>query len=77
MLSLRAIPGMVVIRPADANEMAEAYRYRHAAASIGPPRSICSRQPLPIVDRTKFAPAARPGEGRLRAGRRRRTASPT
>jgi transketolase len=57
MLSLRAIPGMVVIRPADANEMAEAYRcilqLQHRPAAL-----ICSRQNLPIVDRTQLAPAA-------------------
>jgi transketolase len=57
LVSLRAIPGMVVIRPADANEMSEAYRcilqLQHRPAAL-----ICSRQPLPIVDRTKFAPAA-------------------
>ncbi|HEX5328129.1 MAG TPA: transketolase C-terminal domain-containing protein, partial [Acetobacteraceae bacterium] len=56
-VSLRAIPGMVVIRPADANEMAEAYRtvlqFTNRPAAL-----ICSRQPLPIVDRTKFAPAS-------------------
>ena len=57
LVSLRAIPGLVVIRPADANEMSEAYRcilqLQHRPAAL-----ICSRQPLPIVDRTKFAPAA-------------------
>ena len=57
LVSLRAIPGMVVIRPADANEMSEAYRcilqLQHRPTAL-----ICSRQPLPIVDRTKFAPAA-------------------
>jgi transketolase len=57
LVSLRAIPGMVVIRPADANEMTEAYRcilqLQHRPAAL-----ICSRQALPIVDRTKFAPAA-------------------
>ena len=57
LLSLRAIPGMVVIRPADANEMAEAYRVvmqlQHRPAAI-----ICSRQALPTVDRSRFAPAA-------------------
>jgi transketolase len=56
-LSLRAIPGMIVIRPADANEMSEAYRYvmhlQHRPTAL-----ICSRQALPTVDRTKFAPAA-------------------
>jgi transketolase len=57
LVSLRAIPGMVVIRPADANEMSEAFRcilqLRHRPAAL-----ICSRQPLPIVDRAQFAPAA-------------------
>ena len=57
LLSLRAIPGMVVIRPADANEVTEAWRVilqlkqRPAALAL-------SRQPLPTVDREKFAPAA-------------------
>src|SRR6185312_1976045 len=56
-LSLRAIPGMVVIRPADANEMAEAYR---VVLQLGnrPAALICSRQALPIVDRTQFAAAS-------------------
>ena len=57
MLSLRAIPGMVVIRPMDANETVEAYRVvmqlRRRPAAI-----VCSRQPLPTVDRTRFASAA-------------------
>ena len=46
LISLRAIPGMVVLRPADANEVVEAYRYvlglRHQPAVIA-----LSRQPLP------------------------------
>ena len=63
LVSLRAIPGMVVIRPADANEMTEAYRLCPAAASIGPAALICSRQALPIVDRTQFAPAAGLAQG--------------
>ena len=57
LLSLRAIPGMVVIRPMDANETTEAYRVvmrlRDRPAAI-----ICSRQPLPTVDRDRFASAA-------------------
>lgn len=56
-VSLRAIPGMVVLRPADANETAEAYRailqLRHRPAAI-----ICSRQPLPVFDRGVFAAAS-------------------
>ena len=57
LVSLRAIPGMIVIRPADANEMSEAYRLV-LQLQDRPAALICSRQPLPIVDRTQFAPAA-------------------
>jgi transketolase len=57
LLSLRAIPGMVVIRPADANEMTEAYRLVMQLKKR-PAAIICSRQPLPIVDRAKYAPAS-------------------
>jgi transketolase len=57
LVSLRAIPGMTVIRPADANEMSEAYRCA-LQLKDRPCALICSRQALPIVDRTKFAPAS-------------------
>ena len=57
LLSLRAIPGLVVLRPGDANEVVEAYRYimklRHQPAVIA-----LSRQPLPTFDRGKYASAA-------------------
>jgi len=57
LVSLRAIPGMVVIRPADANEMAEAYRtvlgFKDRPAAI-----ICSRQALPTLDRAECAAAS-------------------
>jgi transketolase len=57
LISLRAIPGLVVLRPADANEVVEAYRYilqlRHQPAVI-----VLSRQPLPTFDRSKYASAA-------------------
>jgi len=57
LISLRAIPGLVVLRPADANEVVEAYRYilqlRHQPAVI-----VLSRQPLPTLDRSKYASAA-------------------
>src|SRR6266481_4634696 len=56
LISLRAIPGMVVIRPADANEVVEAYRLIFSLKNR-PAALICSRQALPIFDRTKFAPA--------------------
>ncbi|HLH75271.1 MAG TPA: transketolase [Candidatus Binataceae bacterium] len=57
LLSLRAIPGMLVLRPADANEMVEAYRLV-LPLTDRPAAIICSRQPLPIVDRTRYASAA-------------------
>jgi transketolase len=54
--SLRAIPGLVTIRPADANEVVEAYRYimqlTHEPAVL-----ILSRQAVPTLDRSKYAPA--------------------
>ncbi len=57
LLSLRAIPGLVTLRPGDANEVVEAYRYimqlRHQPAVLA-----LSRQPLPILDRKKYAPAS-------------------
>jgi transketolase len=55
--SFRAEPGLVVLRPADANEVVEAYRYimqlRHKPAMLA-----LSRQPLPTLDRSKYAPAS-------------------
>jgi transketolase len=55
--SLRAIPGLVTLRPGDANEVVEAYRYvmqlRHEPAVLA-----LSRQPLPTLDRKKYAPAS-------------------
>lgn len=56
-VSLRAIPGMVVIRPADANEMSEAYRCALKMTSR-PVALICSRQALPIFDRGNLAAAS-------------------
>jgi transketolase len=48
---------MVVIRPADANETAEAYRVLMRFTDR-PAALICSRQPLPTFDRTKVAAAS-------------------
>jgi transketolase len=57
LLSLRAIPGLVTIRPADANEVAEAWRVimqlRHKPAAL-----VLSRQTLPTFDRTNYAAAS-------------------
>jgi transketolase len=57
LVSLRAIPGMVVIRPADANETAEAYRCI-LGLQDRPAALICSRQPLPTIDRQEYAAAS-------------------
>jgi transketolase len=60
--SLRAIPGLVTLRPGDANEVVEAYRYimqlRHEPAVLA-----LSRQPLPTLDRRKYASAAGVAKG--------------
>lgn len=54
--SLRAIPGLKVFRPADANEVVEAWRcimaMRHEPVAL-----VLSRQALPTLDRTRYAPA--------------------
>jgi transketolase len=55
--SLRAMPGLLVFRPADANEVVETWRYvmqlRHEPAVL-----VLSRQALPTVDRSVLAPAS-------------------
>jgi transketolase len=55
--SLRAIPGLVTLRPGDANEVVEAYRYvmqlRHEPAVFA-----LSRHALPTLDRRTYAPAS-------------------
>ena len=65
--ALRAMPDLLVIRPADANETAEAWRV--AVDHDGPTALILSRQNLPVLEGTA---ADRRGQGRLRAARRRR-----
>ena len=54
--SLRAIPNLVVIRPADANETVEAWKYaiNHTG---GPVALILTRQKLPILDQNKYGSA--------------------
>jgi transketolase len=62
LLTLRAIPGFVTIRPADANEVTEAWRIimklRHKPVALA-----LSRQALPTFDRTKYAAAAGVAKG--------------
>ena len=70
--SLRAMPGLLVFRPADANEVAETWRYvmqlRREPAVL-----VLSRQALPTVDRSLFA-APDVAQGRIRARRHGRRA---
>jgi transketolase len=59
---LRAMPNMVVVRPSDATETVEAWRValRHTE---GPVALVLTRQKLPVIDRTKFAPASGLAQG--------------
>jgi transketolase len=60
--SLRAVPGLLVFRPADANEVAETWRYvmrlTHEPAVL-----VLSRQALPTFDRSVLAPASQVARG--------------
>jgi transketolase len=62
LIALRAIPGLITLRPADANEVTEAWRViirlRHQPACL-----VLSRQALPTLDRARYAPAAGVGRG--------------
>src|SRR5437762_9400898 len=55
--SLRAVPGLITIRPCDANEVVEAWKVimklRHEPTAL-----ILTRQDLPTLDRTRYAPAS-------------------
>jgi transketolase len=55
--SLRAMPNLVLIRPADANEVAEAWKFAINHRD-GPTALALTRQNLPILDRSVTAPAA-------------------
>ncbi len=60
--TLRSIPGFIVLRPADANEVAEAWKIimqlRHEPAAL-----ILTRQAIPTFDRTKYAAASGVAKG--------------
>jgi transketolase len=59
---LRAMPGLMLLRPADANEVVEAWKVimplRHEPAVL-----VLSRQPVPTFDRTKFGAASGVAKG--------------
>ncbi|MDO8569110.1 MAG: transketolase [Dehalococcoidales bacterium] len=61
-MGLRMVPNMTVIRPADATETAFAWKI--ALESKGPVALLFTRQNLPVLDRSRFAPA----EGLMRGG---------
>jgi transketolase len=60
--ALRAVPGLVLLRPADANEVVEAWKVvmqlKHQPAAL-----VLTRQALPTFDRSKYAPAAGVAKG--------------
>jgi transketolase len=60
--SLRAIPNLLVLRPADATETTEAWKIavQHTAGPVG---LVLTRQKLPVLDRSKLAPAANVAKG--------------
>jgi transketolase len=57
LVSLRAVPGLIVLRPADANEVVEAWKVimklRHQPAAL-----VLTRQALPTLDRSRYAQAS-------------------
>jgi transketolase len=55
--ALRAIPNLVVLRPADANEVSEAWKLA-ITRRAGPTAMAFTRQDLPTLDRTIFNPAS-------------------
>jgi transketolase len=57
LVSLRAIPGLIVLRPGDANEVAEAWRLTMALRH-DPVVMVLSRQSMPTLDRARYAPAS-------------------
>ncbi len=63
LMGLRAMPGLWVIRPADAGETVQAWKVA-VTRPDGPVALVLTRQNLPVIDRTRYAPAA----GLLRGG---------
>lgn len=57
LMALRAVPNLILIRPADANEVGEAWRFamEHREGPVG---IVLSRQKLPVIDRERFAEAS-------------------
>jgi transketolase len=62
LIALRAVPGLSVIRPADANEVVEAWRVIMQLRKE-PAVLVLTRQALPTIDRTKYAAASGVAKG--------------
>jgi len=60
--SLRAMPNMIVLRPGDANEVVEAWRVI-LQLQESPATLVLSRQAMPTLDRSKYAPASGVAKG--------------
>ena len=60
--ALRVVPGLTIIRPADSNETAEAWKVA-VQHEHGPVALVLTRQKLPFLDRTKFAAASGVAKG--------------
>jgi transketolase len=60
--AFRAMPNMLVFRPGDANEVTEAYKVA-IQHTHGPSSLVFSRQPMPTIDRAKYAPASGVAKG--------------
>ncbi|HTZ31007.1 MAG TPA: transketolase [Methylomirabilota bacterium] len=60
--AFRAMPNMLVFRPGDANEVTETYKVA-MQHTHGPSTLVFSRQPMPTLDRTKYASAAGTAKG--------------
>lgn len=61
LVGLRSVPGLVMIRPADATETVEAWKF--AIQNQGPTALVLSRQSLPVLDRSTLAPASGVSKG--------------
>ncbi len=70
---LRAIPDLLVIRPADANETAQAWKYilEHPDRPVG---LLLSRQGMPVIDQNRYASASNLSRGRVRPDQSGRSA---
>jgi transketolase len=62
LMALRAMPNLYVVRPSDANEAAEAWRFA-MQRTAGPTALVLTRQKLPVIDRSQYAAAGELAKG--------------